>query len=79
MTRRTAGRSRWSSGWSSGWPTALTGFVDWLRIARGTPLWRTATAHMIAMVLATAFFLIAIGAGYGDGMDGDRRGRRRSC
>jgi hypothetical protein len=25
---------------------------------------------MIAMLLATAFFLIAIGAGYGDGMDG---------
>ena len=53
-----------------GLATALTGFVDWLRIARGTPLWRTATAHMIAMLLATAFFLIAIGAGYGDGMDG---------
>jgi len=53
-----------------GLATALTGFVDWLRISRGTPLWRTATAHMIAMLLATAFFLIAIGAGYGDGMDG---------
>jgi uncharacterized membrane protein len=53
-----------------GLATALTGFVDWLRISRGTPLWRTATAHMIAMLLATAFFLIAIGAGYGDGTDG---------
>ena len=53
-----------------GLATALTGFVDWLRISRGTPLWRTATAHMIAMLLATAFFLISIGAGYGDGMDG---------
>jgi uncharacterized membrane protein len=51
-------------------PTALTGFADWLRISRGTPLWRTATAHMIAMLLATACFLIAIGAGYGDGIDG---------
>lgn len=50
--------------------TALTGFADWLRIARGTPLWRTATAHMIAMLLATAFFLISIGAGYSDGIDG---------
>ena len=50
--------------------TALTGFADWLQISRGTPLWRTATAHMIAMLLATAFFLIAIGAGYGDGIDG---------
>ena len=57
-------------GLAVGLATALTGFVDWLRIARGTPLWRTATAHMIAMLLATAFFLIAIGAGYDDGMDG---------
>lgn len=51
-------------------PTALTGFADWVRIARGTPLFRTATAHMVAMLLATAFFLISIGAGYTDGMDG---------
>ena len=51
-------------------PTALTGFVDWLRIERGTPLWRTATAHLVAMLLATGCFLIAIGAGYGDGIDG---------
>lgn len=51
-------------------PTALTGFADWIRIRRGTPLFRTATAHMIAMLIATAFFLIAIGAGYSDGIDG---------
>jgi uncharacterized membrane protein len=51
-------------------PTALTGFADWLQIRRGTALWRTATAHAIAMVIATAFFLVAIGAGYGDGIDG---------
>jgi uncharacterized membrane protein len=51
-------------------PTAITGFVDWLRIERGTSLWRTATAHMVAMLIATAFFLVAIGAGYGDGIDG---------
>jgi uncharacterized membrane protein len=51
-------------------PTALTGLADWLRITRGTSLFRTATAHMIAMLVATAFFLIAIGAGYSDGIDG---------
>jgi uncharacterized membrane protein len=51
-------------------PTALTGFADWVRIERGTPLFKTATAHMIAMLLATAFFLISIGAGYSDGIDG---------
>jgi uncharacterized membrane protein len=51
-------------------PTAITGFLDWLQIERGTPLWRTATAHMLAMLAATAFFLISIGAGYSDGIDG---------
>ena len=51
-------------------PTAITGFADWLQISRSTPLWRTATAHMIAMLIATAFFLVAIGAGYSDGIDG---------
>lgn len=50
--------------------TSLTGIADWVRITRGTPLFRTATAHMVAMLFATAFFLVAIGAGYGDGMDG---------
>jgi uncharacterized membrane protein len=54
--------------------TALTGFADWIRITRGTPLFRTATAHMIANLLATAFFLLAIGAGYGEGMDGEVTG-----
>ena len=29
-------------------PTALTGVLDWLKITRGTPLWRTATAHLMA-------------------------------
>ena len=57
-------------------PTAITGFADWLQIARGTPLWRTATAHMIAMLTATVFFLVAIGAGYGDGIDGAVERRR---
>jgi uncharacterized membrane protein len=40
--------------------TALTGLVDWLSITRGTPLWRTATSHMLAMLSATIFFLIAL-------------------
>jgi uncharacterized membrane protein len=50
--------------------TALTGFADWLRIERGTPLWRTATAHLFAMVGATVVFLLAIAIGYSDAMDG---------
>ena len=39
--------------------TALTGFADWLTIEWGTPLWRTATLHMGAMVTATVLFLLA--------------------
>jgi uncharacterized membrane protein len=46
-------------------PTALTGFADWLTIDTGTPLFRTATAHMIAMVSATVLFLIAALVGHG--------------
>jgi uncharacterized membrane protein len=40
-------------------PTALTGLLDWLSIEWGTELWKTATAHMIAMLSATVFFLLA--------------------
>ena len=45
-------------------PTALTGLADWLTISRDMPLWRTATAHMAAMVTATIFFLIAVLIGH---------------
>jgi uncharacterized membrane protein len=39
--------------------TALTGFADWLTIEWGSNLWWTATWHMLSMLTATAFFLIA--------------------
>lgn len=39
--------------------TATTGFVDWLELDWGTPLWRTATWHMLVMLTATALFLVA--------------------
>ena len=55
-------------------PTALTGFFDWLDISRGTPLWRTATAHMSAMLIATVLFAITAGAGHGDYVDGEVSG-----
>jgi uncharacterized membrane protein len=45
-------------------PTALTGLLEWLAITRGTPLWRTATLHLTAMVSATVFFLIAAVVGH---------------
>jgi uncharacterized membrane protein len=50
-------------------PTALTGFVDWLGISWGTPVWRTATLHLSSMLTATVFFLIAALIGHGDYVD----------
>ena len=41
-------------------PTALTGLADWLVITPGTPLKRTATLHLFAMVSATVVFLLAL-------------------
>jgi uncharacterized membrane protein len=50
-------------------PTALTGFVDWLGITWRTPLWRTATSHLVAMLTATVFFLLAAIFGHGGYVD----------
>ena len=47
-------------------PTAVTGFADWLAISPGTPLWRTATLHLSAMLSATVVFAVTAGAGHGD-------------
>ena len=44
--------------------TATTGFFDWLTIEWRSPLWWTATWHMLAMVSATVFFLIAVLVGH---------------
>ena len=52
-------------------PTALTGLVDWLGITWGTPLWRTATLHMVSMLTATVFFLLAAIFGHGGYVDGE--------
>jgi uncharacterized membrane protein len=40
-------------------PTALSGLLDWLDLEWGSPLWRTATIHLSAMVTATVFFALA--------------------
>ena len=50
-------------------PTALTGLIDWFTITRGTRLWRTATSHLLSMVTATAFFLLAAIFGHGGYVD----------
>src|SRR5205809_5400978 len=51
-------------------PTAITGFADWLTISSDTPLWRTATLHLSAMLAATILFAITAGAGHADYVDG---------
>ena len=51
-------------------PTALTGFVDWLDISRGTSLWRTATLHLGTMLSATIIFAVTAGAGHSDYVSG---------
>ena len=39
--------------------TVATGLLDWLKISRGTPLFRTATTHLLVMVTASVLFLLA--------------------
>ena len=55
-------------------PTALTGLADWLTIERGTPLFRTATTHLLAMVTATVLFLIAALVGHSGYVDAEVNG-----
>ena len=52
-------------------PTALTGLADWLTISRGTPLFRTASSHLLAMVSATVLFLIAALVGHSGYVDAE--------
>ena len=55
-------------------PSALTGFFEWLDIDRATPVWRTATLHLTAMVTATILFAITAGAGHSNYVDGEVSG-----
>jgi uncharacterized membrane protein len=52
---------------------ATTGLIDWVTITWGTPLWRTATFHMLVMVIATLLFVLAAIVGYGGYEDGEVR------
>jgi uncharacterized membrane protein len=45
--------------------TATTGFIDWIGIEWGSELWKTATAHLTAMLAATGAFLAAALVGHG--------------
>jgi uncharacterized membrane protein len=55
--------------------TALTGLVDWLSISWRTPLWWTATWHMVSMLTATAFFALAAVFGHDRYAAGEMGGR----
>ncbi|HKN64076.1 MAG TPA: DUF2231 domain-containing protein [Gaiellaceae bacterium] len=44
--------------------TATTGFIDWIEIEWGSELWKTATAHLTAMLAATGLFLAAVLVGH---------------
>src|SRR2546423_6302505 len=46
--------------------TVSTGFLDWLQISSGTPLWRTATLHALTNAAASVFFVLAIVFGHDD-------------
>jgi uncharacterized membrane protein len=46
--------------------TVGTGLLDWLQISGGSPLWRTATLHAVAMAVASVFFVVAIVFGHDD-------------
>jgi uncharacterized membrane protein len=50
-------------------PTAVTGLLDWLKIGRGSALWRTATAHLLAMLTASVVLLAAAIVGHGGYVD----------
>jgi uncharacterized membrane protein len=44
--------------------TATTGFIDWIEIEWGSELWKTATAHLTAMLCATGAFVAAVLVGH---------------
>jgi uncharacterized membrane protein len=46
--------------------TVSTGFLDWLTISSGTPLWRTATIHALTNAVASVAFVLAIVFGHDD-------------
>jgi len=51
--------------------SSLTGFADWLEIARGTPMWRTATLHMVVNLAASGLFVLTLVLGHGGYVDGE--------
>ena len=50
---------------------AVTGLIDWASITRGTPLWRTATTHLVVMVVANVLFGLAAIFGHAGYVDSE--------
>jgi uncharacterized membrane protein len=50
---------------------ALTGLADWLTLEWGSEIWKTATAHMLAMSSATVLFALAAIFGHTSYTHGD--------
>jgi uncharacterized membrane protein len=51
--------------------TALTGLADWLILEWGSAIWKTATAHMLAIISATILFGLAAIFGHTSYKHGD--------
>jgi uncharacterized membrane protein len=69
-----AGKAMWLAligGLVTGVASAATGFLDWLTIDRGTPLFRTATAHGLVNGAASVVFLLAAIFQYDGYRDGE--------
>lgn len=43
---------------SSG-PVGISGFIDWFRLPKHTPTWKTGLIHMIVTGIATVMFIVA--------------------
>lgn len=70
----TAGPAMWLAllgGLIAAVPTAATGFADWLLLDWGSPRWRTATAHLVAMVAAVVWFALAAWLQHASYRDGE--------
>jgi uncharacterized membrane protein len=69
-----AGKGMWLAlvgGLVTGVASAATGFLDWLTIERGTPLFRTVTVHGLVNAVASVIFLLAAIFQYDGYSDGD--------
>jgi uncharacterized membrane protein len=51
--------------------TATAGLIDWFALEWGSPIWRTATLHMLSMIAASVVFVFAVLIGHSNFKRGD--------